>query len=73
MSFVMDFATPVNVIAPKKFMNAAIIIACLGFNAFVETEVAMAFAVSWNPLMKSKASAQMTISMVRMSNVSMFN
>lgn len=46
MSFVMVFATPVNVIAPRKFMMAAMTIACRGFRAFVETEVAIAFAVS---------------------------
>ena len=55
ISFVIVFATPVNVIAPKKFIIAAKIMACRGFKAFVETEVAMAFAVSWNPLIKSKA------------------
>src|SRR4051812_20527430 len=52
MSFVMVFATPVKVSAPIKFMTAANIIACLGLRAFVETAVAIAFAVSWNPLIK---------------------
>lgn len=46
MSLVIVLATPVNVMAPAKFMTAAIIMACLGFNAFVDTEVAIAFAVS---------------------------
>ncbi|MNN58690.1 hypothetical protein D3C81_1737520 [compost metagenome] len=40
------FATPVNIIAPKKFITAAIIIAVRGFNALVDTEVAIALAVS---------------------------
>ncbi|MMZ63153.1 hypothetical protein D1872_253910 [compost metagenome] len=39
-------ATPVNVRAPKKFITAASIIAVRGFNALVDTEVAIAFAVS---------------------------
>ncbi|MNN92071.1 hypothetical protein D3C81_2102860 [compost metagenome] len=39
-------ATPVNIIAPRKFMTAAIMIAVRGFSARVETEVAIAFAVS---------------------------
>jgi hypothetical protein len=42
----MVFATPVNVIAPTKFMMAAMMMACLGFMAFVETAVAIALAVS---------------------------
>lgn len=46
MSFVMVLATPVNVIAPTKFITAANIMAWRGFNAFVDTEVAIAFAVS---------------------------
>src|SRR5699024_10416174 len=46
-------ATPVNVRAPMKFIVAASKMALLGVNAFVETDVAIAFAVSWNPLIKS--------------------
>ena len=61
----MVFATPVKVSAPIKFMTAANIIACLGFRAFVETAVAIAFAVSWNPLIKSNAKAKMTIKIVK--------
>ena len=45
------FATAVPVSAPTKFAVADIRIACDGRRARVETEVAMAFAVSWNPLM----------------------
>ncbi|MNN72207.1 hypothetical protein D3C81_1882210 [compost metagenome] len=51
-------ATPVNIKAPTKFISAAIIIAVRGFKARVETEVAIALAVSWNPLIKSNASAR---------------
>ncbi|MNW15079.1 hypothetical protein D3C71_2134780 [compost metagenome] len=51
-------ATPVNISAPTKFMTAARMIAVRGLSARVETEVAIAFAVSWKPLMKSKASAR---------------
>ncbi|MPM45143.1 hypothetical protein SDC9_91829 [bioreactor metagenome] len=47
----MVLATPVLYIAPKKLSPAAIQIAVLGVKALVDTEVAMAFAVSWNPLM----------------------
>lgn len=36
--------------APMKFMAAAMNNAALGVSARVETEVAMAFAASWNPL-----------------------
>ena len=43
-------ATPVLTIAPAKFSTAAIIIAWRGVMARVDTLVAMALAVSWNPL-----------------------
>ena len=46
ISFVIALATPVNVIAPIKFITAASIIACRGFSAFLETEVAIALSVS---------------------------
>ena len=39
-------ATPVLYIAPKKFKKAAIMIAVLGFKALVDTDVAIALAVS---------------------------
>ncbi|MNY65108.1 hypothetical protein D3C86_2023230 [compost metagenome] len=51
-------ATPVNISAPIKFISAAIIMAVRGLSARVETEVAIALAVSWKPLMKSNASAR---------------
>ncbi|MNV72014.1 hypothetical protein D3C71_1650660 [compost metagenome] len=40
------FATPVKDKAPMKFIVAASRIACRGLSARVETDVAMAFAVS---------------------------
>jgi hypothetical protein len=53
-------ATPVNVKAPIKFITAAIKIAVLGVNALVDTAVATALAVSWNPLIKSNISEKIT-------------
>lgn len=70
MSLEIVLATPVNVSAPIKFMIAAMKTAVLGFNARVDTDVAIAFAVSWNPLIKSKASANTTTIIVRNSIVS---
>ncbi|MNI64060.1 hypothetical protein D3C73_1194760 [compost metagenome] len=64
-------ATPVNKSAPIIFMTAARIIAVRGLNARVDTEVAIAFAVSWNPLIKSKLSASTTIMMTRIKFISM--
>src|SRR5699024_11993710 len=64
ISFVIVFATPVKVIAPAKFITDAKIIARLGVSALVETDVAIAFAVSWKPLIKSKITANATIKMV---------
>src|SRR3954469_6426722 len=43
--------------APTKFRLADIATAARGESARVDTEVAIALAVSWNPLVKSKASA----------------
>ena len=43
--------------APTKFRHAAMITATRGDIARVETEVAIEFAVSWKPLVKSNASA----------------
>jgi hypothetical protein len=40
-----------------KLKNAAHKTACSGVSTFVETIVAIEFAASWNPLMKSKISA----------------
>src|SRR5512132_2989717 len=47
----MVFATAVPVSAPMKFAAADMRIAWLGRSARVDTEVAIAFAVSWKPLM----------------------
>ena len=47
--------------APARFAIAAIATASLGESARVETEVATAFAVSWKPFVKSKASATTTV------------
>ena len=44
-------ATAVPVSAPTKFAVADSRIACSGLRARVDTEVAIAFAVSWKPLM----------------------
>ena len=57
ISLPMVLATPVLYIAPAKFKKAAMMMASLGRIARVDTEVAMAFAVSWKPLMKPKTSA----------------
>ena len=50
MSLPMVFATPVEYIAPRKLRIAAMTMASLGESARVETDVAMALAVSWKPL-----------------------
>ncbi len=47
----MVLATAVPVSAPTKLAVADMRIACSGRRARVETEVAIAFAVSWKPLM----------------------
>jgi ubiquitin C-terminal hydrolase len=46
--------------APTKFRTAASVTATRGDIARVEMAVATAFAVSWNPFVKSKASAVAT-------------
>src|SRR3954471_13842611 len=51
------FATAVVTNAPARFAIAAIRTASRGDSARVETVVATAFAVSWNPFVKSNASA----------------
>src|SRR6478752_5172570 len=53
-------ATAVEANAPAKFITAARASAARGDSARVETEVATAFAVSWKPFVKSKASASTT-------------
>ncbi len=55
------FATAVVTNAPARFARAAIPTATRGDSARVETLVATAFAVSWNPLVKSNASANATV------------
>ena len=54
-------ATAVPVSAPTTFSTAAIRTAWPGVSTRVATEVAIALAVSWNPLMKSKARARTTM------------
>src|SRR5579884_3661564 len=63
MPLPMVVATAVPVKAPTMLSTPAIRTAVLGFNTLVATEVAMAFAVSWKPLMKSKARPMTTIRM----------
>ena len=46
--------------APAKFRTAAIATAARGVSARVETLVAIEFAVSWKPFVKSKKSATTT-------------
>ena len=46
--------------APTKFSTPEIATAVRGPSAPVAMDVAIAFPVSWNPLVKSKASAVMT-------------
>src|ERR1044072_420770 len=58
-------ATPTEMKAPTRVSSAAIPIATDGRAAPVEIEVATTLAVSWNPLVKSKASAVPT-TMTRM-------
>src|SRR5882757_5809819 len=53
-------ATSVERNAPTRFSTAEMATATLGRSAPVATEVAIAFAVSWKPLVKSKSSAVMT-------------
>src|SRR5438270_8290871 len=56
-------ATAVPVKAPTMLRTPAMSTAVPGANTRVATEVAMALAVSWKPLMKSKTRAMATISM----------
>jgi hypothetical protein len=55
------FATASDENAPAMFSPAAKITATFGPIAFVVTGTAMAFAESWNPLVKSKSSPRATI------------
>ena len=61
-------ATAVPMRAPRRLVKAASRMAWRGVSTLVDTTVAMAFAVSWNPLMNSKASAAMK---TQMNSVSM--
>src|SRR5947199_4206241 len=56
-------ATAVPVRAPTTLRTPAISTAVAGASTRVATEVAMALAVSWKPLMKSKTRAMATIRM----------
>ena len=53
-------ATAVVTNAPARLASAAIRTARRGVSARVDTEVATALAVSWNPFVKSKPSATTT-------------
>jgi hypothetical protein len=55
----MVFATSVDRNAPATFSTAAISTATFGLSAPVATEVAIALAESWKPLVKSKNNAVM--------------
>src|SRR2546430_7351984 len=59
LPIVVATAVPVN--APATLRTPAISTAVPGANTRVATEVAMALAVSWKPLMKSKTRAMATI------------
>src|SRR4051794_28331328 len=67
LPIVFATATP-NTKAATKFQNAAQATACTGRSTRVATTVAIEFAASWNPLLKSKTSARR---MVRMRRTSM--
>ena len=51
------FATAVVTNAPARLATVARITAWRGVSARVDTDVAIEFAVSWNPFVKSNASA----------------
>src|ERR671935_2228829 len=61
------FATAVVTKGPARFATAATSTATRGVTARVPTEVAIAFAVSWKPLVKSKPSATTTTTTKRTS------
>src|SRR5579859_4802617 len=54
---------------PRRLKTAAIATAQPGVSARVETEVAMAFAVSWKPLVKSKATAATIVAISSASSI----
>ena len=61
----MVAATAVDKNAPTRLSTADSATATLGFSAPLAMEVAMALPVSWNPLVKSNASAVMTTMIMR--------
>ena len=63
--FEMVEATLVEMNAPTRFSTPEIATATLGLSAPVAMEVAIALAVSWKPLVKSKASAVTMTTMTR--------
>jgi hypothetical protein len=60
MPFAIVAATAIETNAPRKLSTAALATATRGLRARVETLVAMEFAVSWNPFVKSKKRATAT-------------
>jgi hypothetical protein len=52
---------------PIRLKRAAIETAFSGVRTFVATTVAMAFAESWNPLMKSKNKARIIVKITKFS------
>ena len=60
MPFAIVAATSIETKAPAKFSTAALATAMRGESARVETLVAIEFAVSWKPFVKSKKSATAT-------------
>jgi hypothetical protein len=59
-------ATP-KTSGPIRLKKAAIVTAFRGDRTFVATTVAIAFAESWNPLMKSKNRAKMMVKITKFS------
>jgi hypothetical protein len=53
-------ATAVDKNAPARFNTADRLTACFGLSAPLAMDVAIAFPVSWNPFVKSNASAVIT-------------
>ena len=60
MPFAIVAATSIETKAPAKLSTAALATAARGLSARVETLVAIEFAVSWKPFVKSKKSATAT-------------
>ena len=69
MPFATVAATLTDRNAPTRFRAAEMATAVNGFSAPVAMEVAIALAVSWKPLVKSKASAVSTTMTMMMSVV----